>query len=135
MGEVPPATEELGGTTGCLHPPVIAGGMPTIGECAPNAPAWELRSDHFIGAPGGGCLAMGDDERSIGVQACTPRPNQKWTLLDNGQLHGMNGGCLSRAADNLTVTAEVCGSDRSTSRYGVPAGQRWTLGTGIAAAP
>jgi LmbE family N-acetylglucosaminyl deacetylase len=129
-----PGTGKLRGSAGCLQPPAIAGGMPTIGECTPNGPAWELRSDHSIAAPSGDCLTMADDERSIVVNWCRATPNQKWTLLHNGQLHGMNGGCLSIAADGVTVTAEICGSDRSTSRFGVTARQQWILGE-IAPAP
>jgi len=128
VNEIRPAKGELRARAGCLQPPALAGGTPTVGQCTSNPPLWELRADHSIGAPGGGCLAVADDERSIGVDKCMATPNQKWTLLENGQIHGFNGGCLSIAVDGLTVAAELCGSDRSGPKFGVPLGQRWTLG-------
>ena len=135
VGEVRPAMGALRGTAGCLQPPAIEGGIPTIGACAADAPAWAARFDHSIEAPGGGCLSLADDERSVAVGPCLATPNQKWTLLDNGQLQGMNGGCLSQGADGVTVTAEICGSDRSGPRFRVPAGQLWTVGGGTPPLP
>lgn len=113
-------------TSQCLQASGSADGAAVTLAACNNAGAqnWTVGPSSRVVAASGKCLALATGGTAAVVRACnTAAADQRWTLLDNGQLRGSGVTCLSFTG--TAVSAGPCSADTSQARYAPPAAQRW----------
>lgn len=117
---------------GCLAPEPGpdggAGAAAVVADCATTTARWNLRADHQIEGPDGACLTAGSSaSTALHLLPCAGSAQQRWTLIENGQLRRGDSMCLAVAGAGTSLELALCGSDQTTPHFSVPARQRWTL--------
>jgi len=77
---------------------------------------WTFGADSHVRGPGDRCLGSAPSGSGMVIKPCDGAAvDQRWTLLNNGQLKGNAMACL--AGTTSTVSSAACATDESVSLY------------------